>query len=458
MRATTQELENFRVKLRVEVDASEAEGTLSDIKKQMARQARLPGFRAGKVPVKVLEARMGGAQALRLEAIREALPNFYTQGVQEAAIDPIDTADLDFDEAAQTDELIVFEATVLVRPQATVEAPENLSVVVPSPIVTDDEVEAQLTRTREADGILVDVDRPLATGDFSVINLSATVGEEEETTLGEEMSYQVGSASLVPELDEHLVGLSIGDTATFVSTPAMTGVEMTWKATVVGTKERQLPDLTDEWVADNTDHESVGAWRDAIREQLAPMKVVQAQFAVGDAIRKAVAELVDDGLVLDQLRNTELGERIDTFNRQLQQQQIPLERYLMMVGMTQEQLIAQLQSDAEIGVKVDLALRAIARDNAIVPSEDDIEAELAKSARSLGTSVEMLRSQIEAAGRMAEFIGELSKSKAYDWLYERVGIVDDNGIPVDRELLRTNQADHNHDHDHDHDHDHGDAQ
>jgi len=134
----------------------------------------------------------------------------------------------------------------------------------------------------------------------------------------------------------------------------------------------------------------------------------------------------------------------------LQQQQIPLERYLMMVGMTQDQLIAQLQSDAEIGVKVDLALRAIARDNAIVPTEDDIEEELAKSARSLGASSEMLRSQIEAAGRMAEFIGELSKSKAYDWLYERVGIVDDNGIAVDRELLRANQADHVHDHDHDH--------
>ena len=458
MRATTQELENFRVKLRVEVDASEADPTLSDIKKQMARQARLPGFRAGKVPVKVLEARMGGAQALRLEAIREALPNFYSKGVQEAGIDPIDTAELDFDEADQTDDLIVFEATVLVRPQATVSSPENLSVVVPSPIVTDDEVEAQIARTREADGVLVDSDRPIETGDFSVITLSAKVGEEEEeTTLGEEMSYQVGSASLVPELDEHLVGLSVGETAAFESTPAMTGVTMSWKATVVGVKERQLPELTDEWVADNTDHETVGEWRDAIREQLAPMKVVQAQFAVGDAIRKAVAELVDDELVLDQLRNTELGERIDTFNRQLQQQQIPLERYLMMVGMTQEQLIAQLQDDAQIGVKVDLALRAIARDNAISPTEDDIEAELDKSASSLGATSEVLRTQIENAGRMAEFIGELSKSKAYDWLYERVGIVDDNGIAVDRELLKANQADHVHDHDHDHDHDHGDA-
>ncbi|MEI6701122.1 MAG: trigger factor family protein, partial [Actinomycetota bacterium] len=106
MRATTQELEDFRVKLRVEVDAAEAEPTLQDLKKAMARQARLPGFRAGKVPVKVLEARMGGADALRLEVIREALPNFYSQGVQEAGIDPIDTAELDFDEAQQTPELI----------------------------------------------------------------------------------------------------------------------------------------------------------------------------------------------------------------------------------------------------------------------------------------------------------------------------------------------------------------
>ena len=451
MRATTQELEDFRVKLRVEVDAAEAEPTLQDLKKAMARQARLPGFRAGKVPVKVLEARMGGADALRLEVIREALPNFYSQGVQDAGIDPIDTAELDFDEAQQTPELIVFEATVLVRPEATVSSPEKLSVTVPSPLVGDDEIEAQIARMREADGVLVEVARAAADGDFTVLSLSATVGEEgESTSLGEEMSYQVGSGSLVPELDEHLVGLEAGGSTTFTSSPAMTGVEMTWTAVVNAVKERQLPDLTDEWVADNTEHDSVGAWRDALREQMGPMKIVQAQFAVGDAIRKAVSELVEDDLVLDQLKNAELGERVETFNRQLQQQGIPLERYLMMVGMSQEQLVEQLQSDAATGVKVDLALRAIARDNAITPTEDDIDAELEKSASRLGSSMDVLRQQIEKAGRRGEFTGELAKSMAYDWLYERVTITDEMGIPVDRALLKANQADHDHDHDHDH--------
>ncbi len=454
MRATTQELDNHQVKLRIEVDAEEAEPTLNEIKKAMARQARLPGFRPGKVPVKVFETRMGGPQVLRLEAIREALPQFYSQGVVEAGIDPIDTAELDFNEE-QNDDAIVFEATVTVRPVAVISSIDDLMVTVPSPLVGDDEIEAQVTRALQADGTLVEVDRPVAQGDFITMALSATVGEDEPTTIGEDMSYEVGSASLMPELDEHLVGAKVGDTVTFTATPEVTGVEMVWTAVVNAVKERTLPELTDEWVEENTEHSSVGDWRDAIRAQLSPMKIVQAQFAVGESIQRAIAERISDDLVLEPLQNAELSDRIQNFNRQLERQGIGVEMYTRMMGMTTEGLLEQLRADATTGVKIDLALRAIAVLKDLTPSDDDVAHELETSAERLGVTTIALRQNIEAAGRFAEFTAEVAKSRAMEWLMDNLPIVDEHGIPVDRELLKQNQADHDHDH-HDHDHDHGD--
>lgn len=455
MRATTQELENHQVKLRIEVDAVDADPILADIKMAMAKEARLPGFRPGKVPVKVLETRMGGAAALRLEAIREALPQFYSRAVVEAGIDPVDTASLDADEDLAADP-IVFEATVTVRPVVRIASLDGIQAVVPSPLVGDDEVEAQVLRQLQADGTLVEVDRTIQSGDFITMALSATVGDEEATTIGEDMSYEVGSGQLMPEIDEHLLGKVAGETVSFVATPEMTGVEMTWTATVNAVKERVLPELTDSWVDENTEHPTVGDWRDAIRAQLEPMKVVQAQFAFGESIQRAIAALVDDEFVLEPLENAELSDRIQNFNRQLERQGIGVEMYTRMMGMTTEQLVSQLRADAAVGVKVDLALRAIAVLKDLQPSEADLDAELERSADQLGTDVATLRTNIDSSGRMVEFAGEVAKSRAMEWLMDNLPVVDEHGVPVDRAMLKQNQADHDHDH-HDHDHhDHGD--
>jgi trigger factor len=455
MRATTQELENHQVKLRIEVDAADADPILNDIKKAMAKEARLQGFRPGKVPVKVLEARMGGAAALRMEAIREALPQFYSRGVVEAGIDPVDTAELDFGEDLGSDP-IVFEATVTVRPVARISSLDGIQAVVPSPLVSDDEVEAQVTRQLQADGTLVEVDRPIIAGDFITMALSATVEGEEPTTIGEDMSYEVGSGQLMPEIDEHLLAKRAGDTVSFTATPEMTGVEMVWTATVNAVKERVLPELTDAWVEENTEHVTVGEWRDAIHAQLEPMKKVQAQFAFGESIQRAIAELVDDDLVLEPMTNAELSDRIQNFNRQLERQGIGVEMYTRMMGMTTEQLIEQLRADAQVGVKIDLALRAVAVLKDLTPNEADLDAEIEDSADRLGVPAETLRSNIDQAGRMVEFAGEVAKSRAMEWLMDNLPVVDEHGIPVDRALLKQNQAEHDHDHhDHDHDHDHG---
>lgn len=159
MRATAEPIEGNKVRLSVEVDEPDIDKALDDIVRQLARQARVPGFRPGKVPRRVLEARMGGALALRGEALREALPDFYAQAVVDADVDPIAPPEIDITAGGESGPL-AFDAVVEVRPTVAIPGYNGLRVTVPSPVVRDDEVQAQLDRLRETDAELVTVGRP----------------------------------------------------------------------------------------------------------------------------------------------------------------------------------------------------------------------------------------------------------------------------------------------------------
>ncbi len=456
MRATTEELEDFHVKLRVEVDDVEAQPTLDKVIKAMAKEARLPGFRPGKVPVKVLEARMGGSGALRNEAIREALSEFYLQAVTEAGVDPIAQGQIDVPDE-ELDGAIVFEATVKVRPRVELEGYQGLEVTIPSPLVSDAEIEAQIDRIRQADGELNVVERPCTAGDFVVIDITSQVGDNEPAPLVEEYSYRVGANNVMPDLDDHLEAMVAGETKSFTQSPEGTDIEVNWTVTVREVKEQVLPELTDAWVEENTEFATVGELRDSLLNRLKPIKVVQSQFAFNDVVRSSLANLVGDEFVLEELLQPEIGERVQNFQQRLNQQQMSLQQYLQMAQQTQEQLVAGLQAEAAIGVKLDLALRAVARAEGLAPTEEDLATELENSASGAGVSAAVLEAQIRSVGRWQEFIGEVTKVKAMNWVIDQVNVVDEQGVPVDREVLRTNQAeqhDHDHDHGHDHDHDH----
>ena len=451
MRATTEELEDFKVKLRVEIDDADAADALNEATKAIARAARLPGFRPGKVPVKVLEARLGGPGALRSEAVREALPTFYSQALAEVAIDAIDQGEIDLVDDAN--DMVVFEATVPVRPVVELGTLSDLEVVIATPLVDDAEVEAQVERLRSADGELEEVDRPIETGDFVTLDLGSKVGEADEENLTEDVLYEVGTGQVVPELDELLVGKAQGEEFEFDTTPATTGVEMHLRVVVKAVKVRQLPPLTDEWVEENTEFDSVAALRDSLFERLRPMKLAQAKMAFADAIRAQLVDQVDDRYCVEPLVSAELNERAQSFSRRMAEQGISLEQYLAITGQSNEQLIADLQADAQRMVKYDLALRAVVAQQGIVATEEDLERELERSAAPLGVDVDTLRTQIEAVGRMAEFTSEVAKSLALEWLRSTVVAKDEHGAVIDAALLADDALD---DHDHDHDHDHDD--
>jgi trigger factor len=196
MKATSAPLDGNKVRLTVEVDEPEVERVLAEAVRTIGRQLRVPGFRPGRVPRQVLEARVGGAAALRAEALREAIPEFYSRALSDTQVDPIAPPEVDITSGAESGSFS-FDAIVAVRPVVAIPGYAGLSVTVPRVEVSDEEVDAQLDRMRETEAELVDVERPAADHDVVTIDLqpiSAPEGEPGPDAGGlVDFSYEVGS-------------------------------------------------------------------------------------------------------------------------------------------------------------------------------------------------------------------------------------------------------------------------
>lgn len=440
MQATTTPLENHRVRLSVEVDEGEMDAALEDAARTLARQVSIKGFRKGKVPRSVLVAHLGGPAALRAEAIREALPDFYARAVSDTLIDPIAQPELTIT-GGEEGGTLTFDAEVEVRPEVEVAGHRQLRVTIPSPVVTDDEVNAQVDRLRETDAVLRDVDRPIATGDMVTMDVSITaVGEAEgEPLVMRDYMYTVGSGGLTDGVDEMIGGLRAGEDLT-LNGPLGPGQVATFALHLTRVQERELPELTDEWVEENTEWANVAEMRDAIVEQMRRRRVIEAQLSQRDAMLVALSELVPEDVVPESLVDDETGSRLHDLSHRLEQQRLTLESFLQMTGQDPDQLLEALRADARRAVRVDLGLRGVVRAEGLEPTDEEVEAELASTAEAMGTTADALRTNLRDTGRAVAFRAEVAKMKASRWLTENVTFVDPAGVEIDRELLRSDQS------------------
>jgi trigger factor len=438
MRATSEVLEENKVKLTIEVDESEIDSALDTVVKNIGASVRIPGFRPGKVPRKVLEARMGGATALRAEALRDALPDFYAQAVIETDVDPIDQPEIDITEGEESGP-VRFDAVVQVRPTVSVAGYDGLKVEIPSPIVSDEDLDAQIDRLRENDGEFIEVDRPVAAGDFVTLDIVGTNKDGEEVANVTDYLYEVGSGLVVAELDDALAGAKAGAELSVTGTPEG-GEPIDFVVKVQDVKEKKLPEVTDEWAAENSEFSTVAELRDDFATRIGRMKVVQAQMSMRENSLLALADLVDDDQVPDVLVDAEVNERLHDLGHRLEAQNLSVEQFLAATGQSGEQLVESLRVDARRAVKVDLALRALATAEDLSVSDEELDEEIARMADQMATTPENLREQLDRAGRTNMLRAERAKSKAASWLVEHVTLVDEEGNDVDRTLLETNQA------------------
>jgi trigger factor len=426
MKATVEPLEGNKVKLSVEVDESEFEQALDQAFRKIAREVRIPGFRPGKAPRKLLEARMGKDTA-RQEALREALPDYYAQAVKDAELDPIAPPEIDI--TSETPEgPVTFDAVVEIRPQVSIPGYGGLQVTVPSPNVADEEVDRQVDRLREQHADLRPVQRPVQSGDVVTIDLNAGDTELPDT------SYQVGSESLVPGLDEQLVAAKVGDILQFDATPPGGEEAISVRVLVKDVKEKVLPELTDEWAGDASEFETVDELREDTRKRLSVVKKLQASLALRDEAIKALIQLVEDE-VPQPLVDEEVERRARDLSHRLEHQGASIEQYLQATGTDADQFVEQLRIDAVGSVKADLALRALAEAEQIDASEEDIDNEVARLAERFGVKPEKLRGDLDRQEALPTVRSDIRKAKALEWLVEHVEVVDDEGHPIDRAEL-----------------------
>jgi trigger factor len=440
MRATAEPLEGNLVRLSVEIDEPEFDRALSDLVRTLARQVRVPGFRPGKVPRKVLEARMGGAGALRAEALRESLPDFYARAVVDTELDPIAQPEIDITAGEDTG-AVSFDAVVQVRPVVAIPGYDGLHVTLPGLAVTDEEVQRQLDRLRENDAVLDTVERPAIDGDLVTIDLHGNDATGAEVVGVDDFLYEVGSASVVPELDAELHGSKAGSILAFdAASPSDPEERLAFRVLVKEVKVKKLPAETDEWAAESSEFATMAELRADIAERIAKVKLVQSQMALRQKSIEALAGLVSDDVVPEVLVDAEVNERLHDLQHRLEAQKLGLAEYFQATGTSPDELLAAVRTEAQQAVKADLALRALVEAQELTLSDEELNAEIVRMAERMGTTPADLRRQLDTAGRTGAVRSELRKNKALEWLLGHVDLFDEEGNPMSREDLELNAS------------------
>jgi trigger factor len=430
VKSTVEALEGNKVKLSVEVDEQEFESALNAAFKKIAREVRVPGFRPGKAPRRVLEAHIGAA-AGRAQALNDALPDYYSEAVMANEVDVIAPPEIEITDG-QEDGTIKFDAIVEVRPVITITGYGDLAIEIPAPSPSDDEIDAQLERFRNQYGDLEVVERAADSGDFVTIDIEGSQnGEVLEGLVASAYLYEVGSAGIVPELDEQLVGVSAGDSRSF-DAPHPNGDDedpLHFEVTVTEVKAKVLPELDDEFAAQASEFKTMAEWRDDLVTRMTEVRKAQSQMIVREKIGEALAELVTDELP-EPLVAAEMNERLQDMAMRLQAQGLSLEQWLQFSGTDTEQFLDDLKSMAERSARVDLALRAIALAETIEVLDEDLDLEFEAVAARVQQGSDVVRDQLTEAGHLPALKTDISKRKALDWLTESVTITDEAGNSI----------------------------
>lgn len=431
MKSAVEPLEGNKVKLSVEIDEGEFDKALDQAFRKIAREFAIPGFRPGKAPRRLLEARLGSDVA-RSEALRDALPGYYERALRESDIDAIAAPEIDIT-AGKESGAVSFDAVVEVRPRLHLVGYGGLRITIPSPEVTDDDINAQIDRLRHNFGQLTAVERPARGGDHLTIDLSGTRdGEPLAALTTEDFVYELGSGTVLPELDQQLAGAKPGDIFSFEAQLPDGPAQL--RVLVKEVKETILPEVTDDWASEASEFDTVEELRADIARRLTSMKRTNAVLGVRNGAIDAVVELVDEEPPTA-LVDAEVERRVHDLGHRLEGQGVSLEQFLEATGQSAEELVAEVRQSAVPAVKADLALRAVAEAEELDATDEEMDAEIERLAQAYGTKVPRLRRELERTNQLPAVRSDLRKGKALEWLVEHAELVDDQGQPVDRSLL-----------------------
>jgi trigger factor len=444
VKSTIEELGPTRVRMAIEVPWGDLDHAFGEVYKELGRQVRVPGFRPGKVPNRVLDQRIGRPVVLQ-EVVQHAIPEVYGEVVRDNQVRVIGQPEIEVTRLDDNDTL-AFTAEVDVVPALQLPSLDDLAVTVDDVAVTDDEIDEQISNMRERFAMLTGVDRPAQDGDYVSIDLEAKVdGEvlEDGTTSG--MSYEVGSGNLMEGLDDAVRGLSADESKTF-TTALLTGPDAGEEAevtvTVRSVKAKELPELDDEFASTASEFDTLAELRDDVRTRLQRTKTIQQGAQARDKLVEHLLGTVEVPLP-ENLVEREAEYRNQMMEQQLQQAGMDFDSYLQITGAeSREAYEAEQSSSIEEAVKTQFILDAVADAREITVDNDDLSAQIVAQAQRNRMSPEQYAQQLQQGGNIAEFVADVRRTKALARLLEQTTITDASGNVVDLEALRprTEQA------------------
>jgi trigger factor len=426
MTATVTKLEDNRVRLDVEVSPESVREGVEAKVRELGRKVRVPGFRPGKAPRRVIENHLG-RDYIYYEALQERLPTWYSEAVLETDLRPIDTPEIHFDEPLDEEEGFKFSATVAVRPEAELKEYRGLEVPKEEVEVTDEQVDEHLEQMRGQFATLAAVeDRPVGEGDFVIIDFRGErmAGGPLEGGEAEDYMLEVGRGELLPDFEQNLLGMKAGERKQFgVTFPldyaeeSLRGQSVLFRVHLKEIKERELPPFDDEFAKEASEFETLEELRAAVREQLeaAEERRIEGQFrarVLDAAAGKAEVEVPD--VMVDE----KVEEMLGSFERSLRAQGMEPGQYYQLAGTSEDDLKDRVRPDAADTVKKELTLDAVATAEGIEADEDQVMHEIGHLAEDSDREPEEIAETMRRNGTYALLEEEIARAKALDFLVE----------------------------------------
>ncbi len=415
-----EKLEKNMAKLTIEVPAQELEDAIEKAYQKNKGRIQIPGFRKGKVPRKMIE-QMYGKSFFYEDAANALIPEAYEKAVEECEETIVSSPKIDVTQI-EAGKPFIFTAEVALKPEVTLGKYKGVEVPKADLTVTDEEVEADLNQQRENNSRMVTVERAVENGDTAVIDFEGFVdGEAFQGGKGENYSLVIGSHSFIDNFEEQLIGKSAGeDVEVNVTFPEqyqsaeLAGKPALFKVSVKEVKEKQLPELDDEFASDVSDFDTLAEYREDIKKKLGEKKEQDAKNAKEDAaIEAVIAEAQME--IPEAMVETQQRQMLDDFAQRLQMQGMSLELYTQYTGQTPQAMLDSVKPQALKRIQSRLVLEAVAAAEKIEASKEDFENEINKMAENYKMEADKVKEIMGEAGKK-QIMEDLAVSKAADFV------------------------------------------
>jgi trigger factor len=427
MQTTVEATDEHRVKLTIEVPPEEFRKDLDRAYRKIGQQVRIPGFRKGKVPKQVIDAQVG-REAVLGEFLEDSVPTYYRDALRENDLAPIAEPDIDV-EQLEDGKPLVFTASVEVRPRLRLEASEYRGIEVERPAVEvdDEEVDRLLDSLRDRFAELEAVTRPARSGDYVVVDLRATVHDEEvpEATRPDYL-YEIGSGEFGGKLDAELEGKRAGEILKVNDAlperfGERAGQEVSFSVLVKDVKGKRLPEADDEFAKTASEFDTLDELKASLREQLERNKERSADAAVRDRVLQTLVDRTEVGLP-ESLIDEETDHRVTHARERAEQIGLTLDQLLATQGFDELRFRADAREHAIRAIKADLVLEAVARDEEIEVTPEELGREIAGLAAAMGRDVKEVAKSLDRSGQVVALAGDIIRSKALDVLVEHADV------------------------------------